>query len=95
MSDTSWSIAGGETRQAMIRVWMAISAIWVAFWLGIALVVVGTGVANPFADRLSLFALIVMAPPLALLLLGAGARLTFEFLRQTRVLTGLRRRFSA
>ena len=80
MSDTSMTVAGGETRQAMIRVWMAISAIWVSFWLAIALVALGAGVANPFADRLSLFALIVMTPPLVLLVLGAGGRLVFEFL---------------
>jgi len=88
------TVAGGETRQAMIRVWMAISAIWIAFWVGIALVALGAGVAHPFADQLSLFALIVMTPPLALLVLGTGVRLVFEFLFRGRTasLSRLRRR---
>lgn len=81
MSETSMTVAGGDSRQAMIRVWMAISAIWVAFWLGIALVALGMGVATSFTDQLRLFALIVMTPPLVLLVLGAAARLAFEFLR--------------
>lgn len=84
MSDTSMTIAGGETRQAMVRVWMAISGIWVAFWLGIALVALSAGVANPFADRISLYALIVMTPPLVLFVLGAGVRLAVEFLLRGR-----------
>ena len=84
MSDTSMTFAGGETRQAMIRVWMAISAIWVAFWIGIALVALSVGIANPLADRLSLFTLIVMTPPLVLLVLGAGVRLVFEFVLRGR-----------
>lgn len=84
MSETSMTVAGGDARQAMIRVWMAISAIWIAFWLGIALVALGAGVASSFANRLSLFALIVMTPPLVLLILGAGARLAFEFILRGR-----------
>ena len=33
MSEVSATVAISEARQSMIRVWMAISAIWVAFWL--------------------------------------------------------------
>ena len=42
MSDATIENAGGETRQAMLRVWMAISAVWVTFWLSIAGIIVAT-----------------------------------------------------
>jgi hypothetical protein len=71
--------AGTETRQSMIRVWMAISAVWVAFWLltaGVALAAVEMRV--PIEDQLGLFSLIVITPPLLLLALGATGRFLFE-----------------
>jgi hypothetical protein len=81
MSETSAAAAGGETRQAMIRVWMAISAIWIAFWLCMATLVLMTGeMTSPFAEGFRLFALIVMIPPLALLAIGVFSRLAFEAL---------------
>jgi hypothetical protein len=87
MSETSMTVTGGDARQAMIRVWMAISAVWVTFWLGLALVALSAGVANSFNQRFSLFALIVMIPPLILLVLGAGGRLAFEFLFRGRTIS--------
>jgi hypothetical protein len=81
MSETSVALAEGETRHAMIRVWMAISAIWVAFWLSIAALVVVTGeMSAPLSSQLRLFALIVMMPPVVLLALGAAFRWVFEAL---------------
>lgn len=65
-----------ESRQALIRVWMAISGVWVVFWVVIAGVVVTmTDVHTPLVHDTGLFSLIVLAPPLALLVLGALARL--------------------
>lgn len=81
MSNTNKAVAGVAARLAMIRVWMAISATWVAFWLSIALVVVATGrMAAPLSPYLPLYAAIVLAPPVVLLAVGALARCTFEFL---------------
>jgi hypothetical protein len=85
MSNTSVAIAEGETRQAMIRVWMAISAIWVFFWLCIAALILGTGeMSGPLTSQLRLFALIVLTPPIALLTLGALCRCAFELIFQRR-----------
>jgi hypothetical protein len=79
MSDAVIGTAVVETRQAMLRVWMAISAVWVAFWLSIAtLIVVTAGTASPLDERLGLFALIVLTPPLAFLAVGALFRCAFE-----------------
>jgi hypothetical protein len=75
MSETSVALAEGETRHAMIRVWMAISAIWVAFWLSLAALIAVTGeMAGPLVSQLPLFALIVMVPPVLLLAFGAAFR---------------------
>lgn len=87
MSETSVAMAAGESRQAMIRVWMAISAIWVAFWLCIAALIVATGeMPGPLTNELRLFALIVMTPPVVLFALGALFRCVFEalFLKSKR-----------
>jgi len=79
MSDAAIEAAGGETRLAMLRVWMAISAVWVAFWLAIAGVIVLTGaLADPLVARFDLLSAIVVVPPLALLTLGAVFRILFE-----------------
>jgi hypothetical protein len=65
----------------MIRVWMALSAVWVAFWLLIAAIVFATVEArHPFAGDFGPFCLIVLTPPLVLLGLGTLARWTFEAL---------------
>jgi hypothetical protein len=71
--------AGNETRQSMVRVWMAISAVWVAFWLltaGVAFAAVE--MRAPIGEQLGLFSIIILTPPLALLALGTAGRLLFE-----------------
>ena len=79
--NTGVAVAAGETRQAMMRVWMAISAIWVAFWLSMAaLIAVAAEMTVPLAGKLGLFALIVLTPPLALLAIGSALRWGFEML---------------
>ncbi len=82
MSNTSATLATGETRQAMIRVWMAISAIWVAFWLSIAalIMVVNGATPNPLIEQFRLFVVIVMLPPVAFLAIGTLVRMAFEAL---------------
>jgi hypothetical protein len=84
MSNAGVAVAGLETRQAMIRVWMAISGIWVAFWISIAAVIVITGgeMGDAMAAQLRLFAIIVLAPPVVLLAVGVLFRLGFEFFRR-------------
>lgn len=85
MSNAGVAIAGLEARQAMIRVWMAISATWVAFWISIATLIVATGeMTDPGAAQFRLFALIVIAPPLVLLTVGALFRLGFELFFRRR-----------
>ena len=79
MAGTTAAVAEGETRQSMIRVWMAISAVWVAFWLSIALIVfANVEFRYPLTDELAPFSLIVLTPPIALLVLGAVGRWAFE-----------------
>ena len=70
-----------EARQAMIRVWLTLSAIWVAFWLIIAAAVL-TAIEphNPLVIQLSLFLLILAAPPFVLFAVGAAGRFAFETL---------------
>ena len=80
MSKRNVVAAGGETRQSLIRVWLVISAVWVAFWLMIATTMLAASGRGPFAEELSLFSLIVLAPPFFLLAIGASARLLFEAL---------------
>jgi hypothetical protein len=84
MSNAGVAVAGLETRQAMIRVWMAISGIWVAFWISIAAVIVITGgeMGDAMPAQLRLFAIIVLAPPVVLLAVGVLFRLGFEFFRR-------------
>ena len=81
------AVAEGEARQAMMRVWMAISAVWVAFWLCMAgLTFVTAEMTIALSNQLQLFALIVIAPPLALLAIGATFRWLVEgFLRKTKI----------
>ncbi len=65
-----------EARQSMIRVWLTISAVWVAFWLITAAIVLTT--ADRLAVNLFVFLLIVATPPLLLLAVGAVSRWAFE-----------------
>ncbi len=75
MSDTTVPVSGGETRQSMIRVWMAISAVWVAFWILIACIVLATvEFSYPLGSELRPFSAIVLVPPVALLLAGIVCR---------------------
>jgi len=77
--NTEVAVAEGETRLAMMRVWMAISAIWVAFWLSMAvLIAMAAEMTVPLNGKLGLFALIVLTPPLALLAIGTALRWGFE-----------------
>jgi hypothetical protein len=88
MSNAGVAVAGLEARQAMIRVWMAISATWVAFWISIATLIFATGeMTDPGLTQLRLFALIVIAPPLVLLAFGALIRLGFELFFHRRANT--------
>ena len=55
-----------ETRHSVMRVWLAISAVWIGFWLLIA----GLGFATSLitlADNLIVGLVILFAPPLAVL----------------------------
>ena len=75
------AVAENDTRQAMMRVWMAISAIWVAFWLSMAMLIALTAeMAVPLSGMLGLFALIVLTPPLGLLAIGSALRWGFEMI---------------
>ncbi len=79
MSDVSASAAGLEARQSMIRVWMAISAVWAAFWLLIAAIALATvEVRYSLAEEFGTFSFILLAPPLSLLALGVVGRWLFE-----------------
>jgi hypothetical protein len=61
MSDTSVGIAGIDARQSMIRVWMALSAVWVGFWLLIAAIVLATVEGRyPLWEELGPFLVIVL-----------------------------------
>ena len=81
MSDTSVGIAGIDARQSMIRVWMALSAVWVGFWLLIAAIVLATVEGRyPLWEELGPFLVIVLTPPMALLGVGAALRWGFEVL---------------
>ena len=85
MFETSVGVGEIDARQSMIRVWMALSAVWVAFWLLIAAIVFATvGARYAVFEELGPFAMIVLTPPLALLGLGATGRWLFEALARAR-----------
>jgi hypothetical protein len=85
MSDLMTAAAGSETRRSMVCVWMAVSAVWVGFWLVMAAIaVVAARIDNPFAEDLGAFAVIVLTPPLVTFVLGSAFRLTFEAVAQGR-----------
>jgi hypothetical protein len=74
-----------DARQGMLRVWLVISGVWVAFWLAIAAIVVFTvEMRASLASELGLYSVIVFAPPLALLGIGALCRWVFETVRKYR-----------
>ena len=75
MSNMTASISGVETRQSMIRVWLAISAVWVAFWLCMA--AIAMEFSYPLAAGLRPFSIIVILPPVALLGMGVICRWVF------------------
>ena len=71
MSDASVGADVSDARQCMIRFWMAISAVWLTFWLLIGgIVLLNVEIPYAFTPELGSFALIVVAPPAALLAMG-------------------------
>ncbi len=76
--------AAGETRRSMLRVWFAISAVWVAFWLSISLLVmISVGTHSLLSDRAGTFVVILLAPPIVFLAGGAISRRIFEALSKS------------
>ena len=72
-----------EARQAMLRVWMTLSAVWVMFWLIIAAVTMASATPlDPLIVPCGAFLPIVATPPIALLAIGAISRLAFESISQ-------------
>lgn len=71
-----------DGRQALLRVWMSISAVWLVFWAILTGAAAATLGLAPFP--LAPISGMVLIPPLALLALGWGARLAFEALRAAR-----------
>jgi hypothetical protein len=85
MLHSSAGVAGIDARQSMIRVWMALSAVWVAFWLLIAAIVLATvRVRYSVFEELGPFALIVLTPPVALLGVGALVHMGLELWMRVR-----------
>jgi hypothetical protein len=79
MTDATVEVSGAEARQSMVRVWMAISAVWVTFWLSIAaLFLAAFETRGWFQGGVAPYALIILLPPLILLALGALGRLLYE-----------------
>ena len=79
MSNENVVMRGTETRKSLIRVWLAVSAVWVAFWLLTATTVLAAATTrNPFIDEFGIFSAIVLTPPLALLVIGASVRFLVE-----------------
>ena len=71
MSDASVRADLSDARQCLIRFWMAISAVWLTFWFLIGGVVLLTvEIPSAYSAELGSFALIVLAPPIALLAIG-------------------------
>jgi hypothetical protein len=77
MTEITIANAGSESRQAMIRVWMTISAVWAVFWLALAAmcVMADRGLPDPLLARPAVAVVIIVGPPLALLAAGALLRL--------------------
>jgi hypothetical protein len=77
-------MGGSEARKSLIRVWLAVSATWVAFWLLIATTAFAASAGTPLVNDLGIFSLIILTPPLALLGLGASTRFLFETFSRRR-----------
>ena len=72
-----------DARQSMFRVWMAISAIWVTFWIVMAgLVVAALAPHDTLVIDLSVCAAIAAVPPILLLAGGATVHLILEAIAQ-------------
>ena len=86
MADTKVNLAACEARQSLFRVWLAISAVWVSFWLLIAgVAVAAVQMRNPLLGQINAFSLIVAVPPIALLAAGVLCRFLCQALpRSTR-----------
>lgn len=70
-----------DARKSMIRVWMAVTAVWIAFWVGIAALIATTvDLYYPLSQQTGMIALILFGPPLALLAVGVTIRWIFETL---------------
>ncbi len=79
MSHENVVMRGIETRKSLIRVWLAVSAVWVAFWLLTATTVFAAAATrNPFVEEFGIFSAIVLTPPLALLAIGVFVRFLVE-----------------
>jgi sterol desaturase/sphingolipid hydroxylase (fatty acid hydroxylase superfamily) len=85
MTNTTTAAMHQDARQSMLRVWLAISSVWIGFWLAIAAIVVAAfGNAYDLIGTFTSFSVIVLAPPLALLLFGVAGCLIFECRTQDR-----------
>ena len=74
MTDMAANTESPGTWHCLLRVWIAISAVWLAFWMAMSAVfVMMAGALNPFAGEFSAFVLLVIVPPLVLLGLCAAA----------------------
>jgi hypothetical protein len=79
MSESEVGFNASETRRSLLRVWLAISAVWVTFWLLIAgVAVAAVHMRSPLMGQLDAFSLIVTIPPLALLAAGVIGLLLFN-----------------
>jgi hypothetical protein len=75
MAETGVNLTAREARQSLFRVWLAISAVWVSFWLLIAgVAVAAVQMRNPLLGQLNAFSLIVALPPIVLLAAGVLCR---------------------
>lgn len=75
MADTKVNFTACDARQSLFRVWLAISAVWVSFWLLIAgVAVAAVQMRNPLLGQINAFTLIVALPPIVLLAAGLLCR---------------------
>jgi hypothetical protein len=84
MNHNQAEAAALEARQSMIRVWLAISAVWITFWMLIAVVFAAFKADDLLVIHFSAFSFIVMTPPLLLLAIGAASRLVVHTIAPSR-----------
>lgn len=84
MGHNQTDAAALEARQSMIRVWLAISAVWIAFWMIIAVAFAAFKADDLLIIHFSAFSFIVMTPPLLLLAIGAASRLVVQTIAPPR-----------